>query len=635
MASDTSLVFNIVARDRASATMGKIKDKFAAASAGIGAAVAGAMGVGLAANLDASAANAKLAAQLGVGPAEAAKLSKVSSRVYANSWGESTAQVDEAIKGVYQNIGDVSKAKGGLESVTTSALALSQTFDQDLGGVTAAVGQLMRTGLADNAQQAMDIVTTGFQNGANKADDLLDTLNEYAPQFAKLHMSGTDALNGITQFVKAGARDADAAADAFKEFGLRAISTGKTTTDAYKDLHLDADATRQAIAGGGPAAQTAMQQVFDSLKSVKDPVEQNRLGTALMGTQWEDTVRAILPKIDLTKNAIGNVSGATDQMAKTISSSPAAAIETFKRGAVQKLSDVAGHFVQFAMDNQKWVTPIAVTLGIVAAAIVAVQLGTMAWTAATTAWSVATSIATGVQWLWNAALAANPIVLIIIAVVALVAAVVYLWNTSATFREFWQLAWALIWGAIQFVWDWIKAHWPLLLAILTGPIGLAVLAIVKNWDKIKAAGLGVWHWISDLPGKIAGALSGLGRILVGPFKWGFNQIAHLWNGSVGSLSFHIPSWVPGVGGRGFSMPNMPYLAKGGVVTGSGLAMVGERGPEVVNLPTGASVHPLTRSGGGAVTLLIEFSGPAEMKKLLRSIVRTDGRGSVQTAFGQT
>jgi hypothetical protein len=34
------------------------------------------------------------------------------------------------------------------------------------------------------------------------------------------------------------------------------------------------------------------------------------------------------------------------------------------------------------------------------------------------------------------------------------------------------------------VWDWIKENWPILLAILTGPIGLAVLAIVRNWDTI-------------------------------------------------------------------------------------------------------------------------------------------------------
>ena len=61
----------------------------------------------------------------------------------------------------------------------------------------------------------------------------------------------------------------------------------------------------------------------------------------------------------------------------------------------------------------------------------------------------------------------------------------------------------------------------------------------------------------------------------------FNGIAKLWNSTVGKLSFNIPSWVPGIGGKGFSVPNIPYLAEGGIVTGPTLAMIGERGPEAV------------------------------------------------------
>jgi hypothetical protein len=61
----------------------------------------------------------------------------------------------------------------------------------------------------------------------------------------------------------------------------------------------------------------------------------------------------------------------------------------------------------------------------------------------------------------------------------------------------------------------------------------------------------------------------------------FNGIAKLWNSTVGKLSFNIPSWVPSIGGKGFSVPNIPYLAEGGIVTGPTLAMIGERGPEAV------------------------------------------------------
>ena len=65
------------------------------------------------------------------------------------------------------------------------------------------------------------------------------------------------------------------------------------------------------------------------------------------------------------------------------------------------------------------------------------------------------------------------------------------------------------------------------------------------------------------------------------YKSLFNGIAKLWNNTVGKLSFEIPSWVPVIGGKGFSVPDIPYLADGGIVTGPTLAMIGERGPEAV------------------------------------------------------
>lgn len=630
MSSDTSLVFNLVARDHASEVMGKMKEKFSTAATAISAGVAGAFAVGVTASMDVSAASSKLQAQLGIGPAKAAELSKMSAKIYAQDWGESVGQVDEAIKGVYQQIGDVSQVRGGLQGVTTDVLALAQTFDQDLGGVTNAVGNLIKTGLAKDAKQALDIVTKGFQIGDDKAGDWLDTLNEYAPQFAKIGMSGTDALNGVTQFMRAGARDSDAAADAFKEFGLRAIDSGQTTTDAYKDLHMNADATRKAIAAGGPSAQTSMQQVFEALKKVKDPVEQNRLGTALMGTQWEDTVRQILPKIDLTKDAIGDVSGATDQMAKVVGNNPAAAMETFKRSAQMKLAAITGNMVQFAMQNQGVVKPLAMGLGAIAGVILAIRAGQIAWTAATTAWTAVTTVATGVQWLYNAALDANPITLIILAVLGLVAVTVILWKKNDAFRKFMQTAWSMILGAIKGAWNWVKRNWPLILGILTGPVGLAVLFVVRKWDSIVG-------YFSRLPGRIGRASAGMFNGIKNAFRSAINFIIGGWN----SLHFGIPAidtHIPGVGkigGSSFGVPQIPYLAKGGHVLTAGWAMVGENGPEAVHLGAGATVAPLPRggTGGGVVRVVIELPGEADLLRATRKNVRVYGRGNVQVAFG--
>jgi phage-related protein len=88
------------------------------------------------------------------------------------------------------------------------------------------------------------------------------------------------------------------------------------------------------------------------------------------------------------------------------------------------------------------------------------------------------------------------------------------------------------------------------------------------------------------------------------FKTLFNSIASLWNNTIGKLSFKFPSFVPGLGGKGFSVPNIPMLAEGGIVNKATLAVIGEAGPE--------AVVPLSRAGefgiGGGNNVTIHVNG---------------------------
>ena len=222
---------------------------------------------------------------------------------------------------------------------------------------------------------------------------------------------------------------------------------------------------------------------------------------------------------------------------------------------------------------------IASTAGLVAHSIAmgAVRVATVAWT--------------GVQWLLNAALSANPITLVVIAIAALVAGVIWAWNNVAWFRDGLTSAWEWIkgvWdkvpgffsmigekisGFFRGVWDFIKT------VFSWSPLGI----IITNWDAI----IGFFR---DLPGKIASTASGLWNGLTDSFKAAINNIIRLWNNfelTIGGgtvLGLDIPSVT-------LSTPNIPYLATGGTIAQGGLAVVGERGPEIVELPTGARVHP--------------------------------------------
>jgi hypothetical protein len=99
------------------------------------------------------------------------------------------------------------------------------------------------------------------------------------------------------------------------------------------------------------------------------------------------------------------------------------------------------------------------------------------------------------------------------------------------------------------------------------------------------------------------------------FKNVFNSIANLWNNTIGKLSFKVPSWVPIFGGRSWSVPKIPLLAEGGIVTGPTLAMIGEKGPE--------AVIPLDRMMRGNITVNVAGTVTSE-----RDLVETIRKGLV-------
>src|SRR5690606_23711452 len=228
------------------------------------------------------------------------------------------------------------------------------------------------------------------------------------------------------------------------------------------------------------------------------------------------------------------------------------------------------------------------------AATVAHRVASMAVRAATIAW-------TAVQWLLNVALTANPIGIIIVAIAALIAIIVLIATKTTWFQDLWNAIWGVIGEPVKAVWNWIKKNWPLLLAIITGPIGLAVLFIVKNWDKIvsafkaavkfvkdawragidwvmgKARKLG--EFILDIPGRIKSGFSRLKDIILAPFRAAFNAVSRAWNSTIGSLSWSVPSWVPGIGGNTISAPRLPEFHRGGVMPGSGEGLAVLQGGE--------------------------------------------------------
>lgn len=235
--------------------------------------------------------------------------------------------------------------------------------------------------------------------------------------------------------------------------------------------------------------------------------------------------------------------------------------------------------------------------------------------------SIVTKAQSAAQAALNLVMSLNPIFLVVAAVVALIAIFVVAYKNVEWFRDLVDGAFRVIKGAVEGAFNWVRDNWPLLLAILTGPIGIAIYTITKHWDTIKEGFTKVKEWIgdrigdivgfiTDIPGKIGAIADKLKDAFMAPFKAAFNGIAGIWNNTVGKLRFEIPDWVPGLGGKGFDMPTIPeFRALGGPVLAGSPYIVGERGPELF-VPSGSGTIVPGGGGGGSVTIYLQSLDPA-------------------------
>jgi hypothetical protein len=240
---------------------------------------------------------------------------------------------------------------------------------------------------------------------------------------------------------------------------------------------------------------------------------------------------------------------------------------------VEKVLPLLTALGAWAQNNTTTFIVIAGLIGGIALAILAVNTALKVYNAI----QVITNALTAV---WNALLLANPITLVIIAVVALIAILAALYFKFDGVRKIVDTVFDAITTGVKFGFNAIKTYF---------------------------------------------------EFILGVYKTIFNTIAKLWNNTIGKLSFEFPSWVPGLGGKGFSVPNIPMLAEGGIVTGPTLAMIGEAGPE--------AVVPLSKMGGmgGGITVNVNggLATSAEIGQAvvnaIRAYNRSAGPANIQVA----
>ena len=129
--------------------------------------------------------------------------------------------------------------------------------------------------------------------------------------------------------------------------------------------------------------------------------------------------------------------------------------------------------------------------------------------------------------------------------------------------------------------DGIKAQIERIKTIFNEIISFVKNVFTGNWQD-------AWENVKNI---FANIFEGIKEHFKMPINWiisGLNKFIE------GINKIKIPDWVPLVGGKGFSITPIPALASGGNIQESGRVLVGERGPEYLDLPKGARVSPLPK-----------------------------------------
>lgn len=218
-----------------------------------------------------------------------------------------------------------------------------------------------------------------------------------------------------------------------------------------------------------------------------------------------DVVSAVVSKVI---GLFGGAAGAQDAAAVSADGA-AASMDGLAASEDATAASTEASTVAADENSAGWLRSSLAAVG-AAAKFLVLQAAELAVTLATKAWTAA-------QWLFNAAMDANPIMLVVIAIGALAAGVVYAYTHFQAFRNIVSDVWNWLKGAVVDVINFVRDHWELIVDIITGPIGIVATQIYDHWQTIKRYFTDAVNdiisfltfWFVGLPVKFAGWLANI------------------------------------------------------------------------------------------------------------------------------
>lgn len=487
----------------------------------------------------------------------------------------------------------------------------------------------------DDLNKVLDVTTKTSQNTGQAVDSLFDSAIKGAPQIKQLGLSFGEGVTLMGQFEQAGV-DGNAALSSLSKATVAYAKDGKSLSeglgelqDKIKNASSETDAINAAAevfgTKGGPRMADAIRRGTLNLEDLAKIADESQ------GSVGE-TFEATLDPIDKSNQAMNNAKLALAGVGESVQIS----LLPFFEMAIDALKSFKGWWDSLDQGTKNWIITLAGIAAVIGPALVVI--GTLM--------SSVTKITAGVKDLatvWSElgklfGLSGGWFAVAVIAIAALVAGLVWAYNNVEWFRNgvnaFFQGVSDIAVEVFNFMGGYISNIFGGIIQnfqnffdagkrIFTGFIDFITGIFTGDWER-------AWNGVVNIFGGIFDMIAAMAKAPL-------NTMIGLINAFLGGLNnIKIPKWVPGVGGKSFSISTLPYLADGGHVL-NGQAIVGEAGPELLTNKNGkTTVTPLSdeekRKGiGGKVQPSkveqhihignVDANNPSELNKMNRKFYR--------------
>ena len=501
--------------------------------------------------------------------------------VYKNNFGDSLEDVAGKMAKVKEITGEIDPTN--LQTMTEKAMTLEDVFGMDMSESLRGVQSLMNH-FGISSEEAFDLMSSGAQQGLNYSDELGDNIAEYAGKFSEAGFSAEEYFQYLQNGSQGGAYNLDKVNDSLNEVTTR-LADG-TIGDALDSFDSNTQDVFKAWQDGKATQQDVINAIVQNIKNTTNEQDKMNLAATAFGTMAEDGGTKFIESLSSVGDSFDDVKGKADELAAVKYDTPQSALQGIGRtlkvdmlqpivdklmpylnkaaawvtanlpAITQKVMDIGtkikDEVVPAVKNVFEWIQKLSPVIAAVGTAIAGLALVGFIQNFKTIIAS--TKLWTAAQWLLNAAMSANPITLVVIAIAALVAAFVVLWNKSEAFRNFWiglwdnvkavaSTAWEAITGFFSAAWDTIKAVWDVVLGyfqtlwagiqttfsvvseVLSGFFSAAWNAIKAIWDFVVGYYQGIWNGIKAV-------FSVVSSVLTSFFSAAWNGIKAVWNAVV-------------------------------------------------------------------------------------------------------